>query len=307
MRNIVLYMASALLLLTACNSGDEGPVADMSQCNGIPIHLRAGVENMTRASSGLQNSQFEKGAAINVYLKEITIGGQTVTTKYSPLVYTTTNASGALSPQSNTYPYFPTNGRGITVLAIYPTAVNNGSTTFSVEAEQKTNVAYKASDLMVATDTIPSPTSQVQTLQFKHLMTKISIQVVSGTGSPNIKNSSVTLYNVYRDIYFSGVTGQLGDVHGSRGTIAVTDDCSTQQSCIIPPQDIDPCRFFRIRLANRDVIYYYSTQTLNFKSGHEYKFVITVNQNSLDVTYTMHPWSDEEDGSNVVNTHANMD
>ena len=307
MRNILLYMASALLFLTGCNSSDEGPIADTGHDSGIPIMLRAGVENLTRASSGLQNSQFEKGAVINVYIKEITTGGQTVTTKYSPLVYTTTNASGSLSPQNNTYPYFPTNGRGVTVLAIYPTAVTNAATTFSVQAEQKTASAYKSSDLMVATDTVPSPTPNIRTLQFKHLMSKISIQVVSGTGNPEIKNSSVTLYNVYRDIYFSGVNGHLGDVHGSRGTISVTDDCSTQQSCIIPPQDIDPCRFFRIRLANRDVIYYYSTQTLNFKSGHEYKFVITVNQNSLDVTYTMHPWSDEEDGSNVVNTHANMD
>lgn len=308
MKKYLLYMASAVLLLSACNSSEEGSAAvdSQQQETGIPILLQAGIKSQTRASNDLQNSMFEKGATINVYLKEITTGGQMVTTKYSPLVYTTTNYNGALSPQNNTYPYFPTNGRGVTVLAMYPSnVVNNASTTFSVESDQRGSIEYKRSDLMVATDTIPTPTAAMQTLQFKHLMSKITIQVKSGTGNPDINNSSVTLYNVMREIYFTGANGTLGTLHGSTGTVSVTDDCSSPKSCIIPPQDIDPCRFFRIKLASKDVIYYYNTQTLNFLSGHEYKFVITVNQNSLDVSYTVSAWENED--GNVVNSHADMD
>ena len=312
MKNYLLYMASALLLLTACNNSDENQTAANSQQqeDGIPIMLQAGIKHLTRAANNLQNDVFDKGATINVYLKEITTGGQTVTTKYSPLVYTTTNYSGALSPQNNTYPYFPTNGRGITVLAMYPSDVaTNTSTSFTVEADQRESVKYKRSDLMVATDTIPTPTAAMRTLQFQHLMSKITIKVESGVGSPDINNSQVTLYNVQRTINFTGSTGQLGalDTETQTGTVAVTDDCSSAKSCIIPPQDIDPCRFFRIKLASKDVIYYYNTQTLNFLSGHEYKFIITVNQNSLDVKYTVDTWENEDNDANVITTHADMD
>lgn len=304
MRNQLLYMASALLLLTACSSGDDNATSDEGR---IPILLQAGVQSLTRAGSNLQNAQFDKGTVINVYLKELTTGTQTVTTKYSPMVYTTTNASGALSPQNNAYPYFPTNGRGVTALGLYPSSVNSGTTTFSVASDQKASSEYKASDLMVATKTIETPVSAVQTLQFQHMLSKITIKVKAGTGSPDIDGSVVTLYNVYRDIYFSGQDGTLGAVHGTPGTVAVTEDCSTEQSCIIPPQNLDPCRFFRIKLKSGDVIYYYTTQTMNFESGNEYKFVITVNQNNLEVSYTVGTWTDEEDGSNVTAAHADMD
>jgi hypothetical protein len=309
MKNYLLYMASALLLLTACTNGDENQTANgQQQEDGIPIMLQAGVKQMTRAANDIQNGVFEKGATINIYLKEITIGAQSVTTKYSDMVYTTTNYTGALSPQNNIYPYFPTNGRGITVLAMYPSSVvKKTSTSFTVESDQKSSANYKLSDLMVATDTIPAPDPAMRTLQFQHMMSKITIKIVSGTGSPDIDNSQVTLYNIKRKITFDGATGTLGALDDELGTVAVSDDCSTAQSCIIPPQDIDPCRFFRIRLKNKDVIYYYNTQTLNFLSGHEYKFVITINQNGLDVSYTVGTWENEENDGSVIPAHADMD
>lgn len=305
MKKQLLFMTSVLMLLAACNSDDQTAGTEDQQAK-IPILLQAGMSNMTRASGDLQNAQFAKNSVINVYIKEKLTGGQVATTKYNPMTYTTTNASGALSPQNNAYPYFPTNGRGVTILGLYPQVVNNNTTTFSVQNDQKDLSNYKLSDLMVATDTISEPTTAVQTLLFKHLLSKITIQVIAGTGSPEIEGATVTLYNVYRDIYFAGESGTLGAVHGTPATVAVTDDCSTPQSCIIPPQSIDPCRFFRIRLAKGDVIYYYNTQTLNFESGHEYKFVITVNQNNLDVSYTVSPWQNEDEDANVVNTHADM-
>ena len=310
MKNYLLYMASALLLLTACNSSDENPAAanGQQQEDGIPIMLQAGVKQMTRAANDIQNGVFDKGVAINVYLKEITTGGQQVTTKYSDMVYTTTNYTGALSPQNSIYPYFPTNGRGITVLAMYPSSVaKKTSTSFTVEADQKGSANYKLSDLMVATDTIPAPDPSMRTLQFQHMMSKITIKIESGTGSPDIDNSQVTLYNIKRKITFDGTTGTLGALDDELSTVAVTDDCSSAKSCIIPPQDIDPCRFFRIRLKNKDVIYYYNTQTLNFLSGHEYKFIITINQNGLDVSYTVGTWENEENDGSIIPAHADMD
>jgi len=310
MKNYLLYMASALLLLTACNNGDENQTAvdSQQQEDGIPIMLEAGIEQTTRAANNLQNDVFEKGATINVYLKEITPTGYAVTTKYSPLVYTTTNYTGALSPQNNIYPYFPTNGRGVTVLAMYPSNLaTKDSQWFTVESDQKGSASYKRSDLMVAFDTIPTPTSTMRTLQFKHLMSKVTVQVVRGTGSGDITNSQVTLYNIKRKITFVGSLGTLGELDPETSTVAVTDDCSSPKSCVIPPQDIDPCRFFRIKLGGKDVIYYYNTQTLNFLSGHEYKFVITVNQNSVNVTYTVGAWEDEENDTGIFNEHADKD
>ena len=310
MKNYLLYMASALLLLTACNNSDENQTAANSQQqeDGIPIMLEAGIKHLTRAANNLQNDVFDKGATINVYLKEITPSGYTVTTKYSPLVYTTTNYTGALSPQNNIYPYFPTNGRGVTVLAMYPSNLATKDTPwFSVESDQREAAKYKRSDLMIATDTLPTPTSAMQTLQFQHLMSKITVQVVRGTGSGDISNSQVTLYNIKRKIGLLGSLGTLGELDPETSSVIVTDDCSSPKSCIIPPQDIDPCRFFRIKLGSKDIIYYYNTQTLNFLAGHEYKFVITVNQNSVNVTYTVGAWEDEENGENVIDTHADRE
>ena len=299
---------TGVLLLAACSSADEEqPQAVTGEPqSGIPIMLTSVVDGpTTRAGSSIQGNALLSGELVNVYITAPN-GGAT----YDPKVYKI-NTGGEMSPVGNIFPYFPTNGNSIKVTALYPQTVTSDTRTFTVESNQDKQVQYKLSDLMFGTilddDGVSSkevaPTDVKQTITFRHKLSKITVILKSGTGSPDTKNSEVQLCNVYKTIGFTPASGALGALSGDPDYVTMTTDgrSSSGVSAIIPPQSIGTGYFLKIRLAGKsdtdsgDIIYYSPSQSFDVESGKEYKFTMTINQNGLTVDYTVSDWLNTQD------------
>ena len=301
-RDILLVFA-AFGMLTACNNTDDVQPQSEPQ-SGTPIQLMSAVEGLTRAGTSIQTNQLLTGEQVNVYI-EAPDGGAT----YEPKVYRI-NTGGEMAPVGNIFPYFPTNGNGIQLYALYPIAVTKDTRTFEVQADQDKQQQYKQSDLMFGTILdgdgkmmTVEPTATKQVVTFKHKLSKITVKLISGKGSPVIKNSEIQLCNVYKKIGFTPSSGALSGLSGDPGYIKMTSNGGTTAgvSAIIPPQPIGTGYFLKVRLASGDVIYYSPQQTFDLESGKEYRFNMTINQDGLTVDYTVNDWLNTEDAMGNAN------
>ena len=302
MKNLFIALLG-LIALAACSN--EADVATNENEGRVPIRLQCGQKAITRATAEIQGSQFDPGEHVTVYITENN-NGKTV---YTPMVYQITGIDavtnlGTMTPSGNIYPYYPTSGNSVKIQSLYPKSVTKSTTTFAVKYDQIEDGNYMASDLMYAEIAEAESTTPVQTLTYNHLLSKVSVQLVKGTGGPELSGASVQICDVDRAIAFSGETGVLGSSFSNqtypRGAVTVTGNSgSNVRSVIIPPQQRQPGKLIKILLASNDIIYYSLNQTMNFQSGHAYKFVITVNQNNLEVTHTVSDWNNLEGEQNI--------
>ena len=298
------YLFIALMGLTALSActADEQPAAKQE---GLPILLTSAVD-ATRAGSGIQSTMLAEGEQVNVYISAVGGGAD-----YAPIVYNI-NDNGEMTPVGNVYPYFPTNNNPVSIYALYPIGATRDIHSFTVQTNQDRQQQYKLSDLMfgqpldaMGDPRNVSPTTDKQTITFKHKLSKITVKLISGQNAPQVSNASIQLCGIYTTVNFIPSTGTVGVTSGDSEYITVTSKTTvsgantyTQPvSAIVPPQTIGTGYFLKMRLAMGDVVYYSPVQTLTLESGKEYKFNVTINMNNLDVSYTVNDWLDEQDGN----------
>lgn len=288
----LLLLIPALALLAACSSdrADETAAA-----GGVPLTLYGMPQyEVTRASQSIQNTRFDRGSQINVYITEnIPQGGTATVPAYpSPLVYTISNATtGAMTPVTAAYPYFPKDN-GLKIAAFYPSAVLRTTNTFEVANPQITDEQYKQSDLMYAYAEADK-TSPAVTLQFYHKLSKVNVRLVSGTNAPVLTNSTVTLLGIRRIASFTASTGTVTGASGNPENILMTKNGANACSCIVPPQSLSGY-IFQIVLPGGDNINYNLPGGITMESGKVYSFTITVNQHDLAVSYSVEDWDQEQ-------------
>ena len=300
----ILFILAAMGMMTACSNTDDMQPQNGEPQSGMPILLQSAVDGLTRAGTSIQTNSLLTGEQVNVYITAPN-GGAT----YEPKVYRI-NTGGEMAPVGNIFPYFPTNGNGIDLYALYPVAVTKDTRIFEVQSDQDKQAQYKQSDLMYGTildgdgnRTTVAPTATKQVVTFKHKLSKITVKLTSGKGSPTIKNSEIQLCNVYKRIGFTPSSGALSGISGDPGYIKMTSNGGTTAgvSAIIPPQSIGTKYFLKVRLASGDVIYYSPQQTFDLESGKEYRFNMTINQDGLTVNYTVGDWLNTQDDQGNAN------
>lgn len=309
-----MAMAALALVAVACNNDDE--ITD--DWNGV-IRLSSGLEAQqtgTRATTDIQSTQFASGEKIDVFISEDVTTGTATTTYAQPLVYTA-GGSGTMDPPTGNQPYFPTSGNGVNIYAYYPsnkvgTDITATNVSFSVAEDQSGNTNYKASDLMYgkpATNPV-ARTSSATILTFKHLLSKVTIKLVQGAGSPALTDAVVKLKSVYPSTTLNASTGTISGTSGNITDITVKANTTPglDNSAVVVPQTL-ATSFIEVKLANGGVLTSKdlkdgSNNTISsvvLASGYEYTYTITVNLTSLDVTSTITPWT-----SNTANGTATM-
>ncbi len=288
-----LLLAAAALAFAACNS-------ETDNWNG-EIRLRSGldVQQTTRATTGIQSTQFASGENIDVYITEATTGEAT-TTYAQPLTYTT-GESGAMTP--STQPYFPTSGNGVNIFAVYPTGTSIAdNNTFTIKSDQSTDVNYKASDLMYGAPA-GNPVTRTKSavvLTFKHLLSKVTVILQPGTGSPDLSDAVVKLKSVKPSTTLTATNtgGSISTASGSATDITVMTAASgaLSGSAVVIPQTL-ATSFIEVTLKNGGVLTSNSLKSggntlekVELVGGKAYTYTITVNLTSLDVTSTISDW-----------------
>ena len=91
--SIFLSAFAALALLSGCNSDDKQQASSQNDDGRVPILLSSGIGGDTRASQGLQNTQFRKNQTMDVQ-----ITSQDNMTGYDMLTYFASDNAGTLQP-----------------------------------------------------------------------------------------------------------------------------------------------------------------------------------------------------------------
>ncbi len=308
--NRLLFLAAAAMTLAACNS-------EMDDDPNVEIRLRSGLDVQqtdTRAAAGIQSTQFDSGESIDVYITENTTGTPS-TTYGQPLVYTT-GGNGAMSP--STQPYFPTSGNGVNIYAVYPSGTSVAdNNTFKIQEDQSTDANYKASDLMYgapANNAVVARNKNAVTIEFKHLLSKVTVTLVPGNGNPNLAGAVVKLKGVKPSTTLTAskdecsISAASGDAKDITVMKATTDAFSG--SAVIVPQTLSTS-FIEVTLADGGVLTSTglsssgssSLSNVVLEAGKAYTYKITVNLTGLNVTSSISDW---DSTSSEVNGSAEM-
>lgn len=294
MKATKIISACAVLVALASCSNDH--VISQPVAEDTPIRIQANVGAVTtKAASNIQESQFEENEKIGIFLREHLQIGETSIKSYTlPLEGTTKKYSTNMMIDLPADEYFPSNGRGVDCLAIYPKQIGGSDITsstnsFSVQEDQSDANNYKASDLMFAykKETKNADKESIK-LTFEHLLSKIIIVLmvdgsvdksvladayielgglkktiginvsdmtqVSGSASSESADASVTLN-----------TSSLQDdatIKFGKQTVSSTDTQTEEAAVIIVPQNIPKdTEFIKVKLSNDLGGTFYTTYT----------------------------------------------
>lgn len=300
MKKNMIFAAIAALALTACSNDDEIKVGGD---NAILLTSSLDVAE-TRAGTDIQTSAFDAGETVDVYITENEPG--TNETHYNQPILATTKTGGALDLQDGPY-YYPTSGNGVNIYALYPATAATGGL-FTIAEDQSADDNYKASDLMYgkpATNPV-SPSANAVDIQFSHLLSKVTINLIAGANVTSLDGAKVELLGVKPSTTLTAginghsITAASGDA--TPITVMTATETVTSGSAIIVPQTL-PETFLQVTIGDAVMTGKLSTGAPTLVAGNAYTYDITVNMRggALEIEGSITPWNDGGTNSGTVN------
>lgn len=300
MKKNMIFAAIAALALTACSNDDEIKVGGDNA-----ILLTSSLDEAeTRAATNIQTSAFDAGETVDVYITENEPG--TNETHYNQPILATTKTGGALDLQDGPY-YYPTSGNGVNIYALYPTTTKAGKL-FTIKEDQSTDANYKASDLMYgkpASNPV-SPSANAVDIQFSHLLSKVTINLIAGANVTSLDGAKVELLGVKPSTTLTAginghsITAASGDA--TPITVMTATETVTSGSAIIVPQTL-PEMFLQVTLDGATLTGKLASGAPELTAGNAYTYNITVNMRggALEIEGSITPWTDGGTDSGTVN------
>ena len=193
----IISACAVLAALASCSNENE---LSQQSAEDTPATIRFETSvggQKTKAvndASELQDTQFKDDEKISIFLREHLKDGETAIKEYSNPLDGTTSTSGSTHQITfSVAPKFPSNGRGVDCLAIYPQQDTTGTkkidhdqTTFKVYYNQSSQDNYRKSDLMWAyTGNTKKKDNKAVELTFNHLLSKIIVKVTCDASVDN--------------------------------------------------------------------------------------------------------------------------
>lgn len=265
----------------------------------VPIHLTISptAASTRTATTDIQSAQLASGQTFYAYFTSANVVPQSS-------IFTADGAGGT-TPASQ--PYFKLSETSTDVRAYYPSSVTEGTTSFTVEADQSSDANYRASDLMFASANITKayPTS-TGALTFAHKMAKIKVTTTTRVSS--IK--TIKLKGILPTVPFTASTGALGAATGSATDITMYSHSGQTSNidcvALIPPQTMTSgTTLIEITTAlhSSTPLTYQLPANITFASGQQYVFNVDLHEEQLVVTYTVSPWSSTTTNSAEVDVN----
>ena len=268
MKKRILYIGVALSMMTfaSCSSDNDVSTEAPKSAKETPMTFDVIHPSQTKATA----TEFENGDKIGVYIAKtdmpLEIGGNTLNNEQPTLT------SGKWIPSQNlfwdegtynAYAYYPY----MDVTSIEDQPVSVATDQSSPETDGKLS-GYEASDLLYAkTSNVAASTSPV-TLNFKHIMSKLTIRLVKGEDFEGDMptDAEIFIHNTVPTATFDISAGIVTrDVKGKKTTIKARQESDFQFGAIIVPQRLDN-RVPLVEVIMKGVSYLFESKFL-FKPG----------------------------------------
>ena len=259
--------------LASCSNSD---VDSVTNTTAGQISLSAGIELESRAATNVLQTNFSPNNRIGVYINEQTTETPSVTYP-QPIEYRITNTSGKMTRLSGADPYYPVNGHDVEINAFFPYAAITPTGIYTIGTSQVSRTEYEACDLMAATVTGRDESAPL-TLTFRHLASKITVNLSTTQSGISLSYSKIKLLNLAREAHIDAAEGVLTSVSGSKtDPVLISNDGRTASSGIILPQIVSAnTRFIEIELLTKEKVYGIMPTTYTFLPGKSYVFNIDV-------------------------------
>ena len=286
MKKRILYIGVALsiMIFAACSSDNDVSTEAPKSAKETPMTFDVIHPSQTKATA----TEFENGDKIGVYIAKtdmpLEIGGNTLNNEQLTLTSGTWTPSKNLfwdEGTYNAYAYYPY----IDVTSIEDQPVSVATDQSSPETDGKLS-GYEASDLLYAkTSNVAASTSPV-TLNFKHIMSKLTIRLVKGEDFEGDMptDAEIFIHNTVPTATFDISAGIVTrDVKGKKTTIKARQESDFQFGAIIVPQRLDN-RVPLVEVIMKGVSYLFESKFL-FKPGvdHLVNLVITDNPEQVKI------------------------
>lgn len=273
---IKIYILTWVMIvgLTSCSNNDND-----TAINTEPklISLSAGIELESRAATNVLQTNFSANNRIGVYINEVTSEPTPSVVYPQPIEYRITNTSGKMTRLSGADPYYPVNGHDVKINAFFPYAAITPTGIYTIGTSQVSRTEYEACDLMAATVTGRDESAPL-TLTFKHLASKITVNLSTTQSGISLSYSKIKLLNLAREAHIDAAEGVITSVSGSKtDPVLISNDGRTASSGIILPQIVSAnTRFIEIELLTKEKVYGIMPTAYTFEPGKSYVFNIDV-------------------------------
>ena len=177
----------------------------------------------------------------------------------------------------------------------YPYSQVNSVTAypFSVKADQSTEAAFKASDMMIGKALKVVPTSYSIVIPVDHIMSRIVIQLEAGNG---FTKESLAKSNI--DVRINGVKTDAV-VNLANGTVTPTGSATVitpyyvneSYRALIVPQTVDNTELISVRVDGTE---YTLKRAFTFESAKSYTFTVTLSKTSNGINVNINPWNEDD-------------
>lgn len=171
---------------------------------------------------------------------------------------------------------------------------------FSVKADQSTEAAYKASDLMAGKAMDVAPSAEVISIPVNHVMSRITISLKAGNGftaeSLAKADVAVKINGVKCDAMLNIASGAVSATGDSATVTPLNTD--NEYKALIVPQTVEEGNLITVTVDGRD---FNLRKAFTFESAKSHKFTVTISKTSTGVNVNINPWiEDGEDNGGTA-------
>lgn len=175
----------------------------------------------------------------------------------------------------------------------YANVSNVGAMPFSVKANQSTEEAYKASDLMTGKALDIAPSENAVSIPVDHAMSRIIIRLEAGNGftaeSLAASDVAVKINGVKTDATLNIASGAV-TATGS-ATSVTTLHADGEYKALIVPQTVEETDLITITADGRD---YNLKKAFTFEQAKSHRFTVTLSKTSAGINVNINAWIEDD-------------